>query len=102
MREPVFGTAAQMPTTADGLVMITAPAGRPAIVGQSLSNNVLTLVFDYALGVTYGIDYSTNLASWLPVSNPQISINGNTARWSDDGSLTGGFGTKKFYRVNGR
>ena len=102
MREVVFGTAAQMPATADGLVLITAPAGRPAIVGQSLSNNVFTLVFGYALGVTYGIDYSTNLASWLPVSNPQISIHGSTARWSDDGSLTGGFGGRKFYRVNGR
>ncbi len=102
MREVVFGTTAQMPTTADGVIMITAPLSRPAIVGQSLSNNVFTLVFSYAAGVTYGIDYSTNLTSWIPASNPQVVIDGSTARWSDDGSLTGGFGKLKFYRVNRR
>ena len=102
MREVVFGTTAQMPTTADGLVRIVGPLTRPSIVGQSVSNNVFTLSFSYSSGVTYGIDYSTNLTSWVPVSSPQMVINGSTARWSDDGSQTGGFAKRKFYRVSGR
>ena len=102
MREVVFGTMAQTPTTADGRVVIASIATPPIIFGQSVSNNVFTVLFGYTPGVTYGIDYSTNLIIWLPASNPQIIINGSTARWSDDGILTGGFGGRKFYRVNAR
>jgi len=102
LREVVFGTTPQTPATADGQVLIGSVLSPPTIASLSLSNNVFTLVFGYATGVTYGIDYSTNLTSWLSVSSPQIMIEGGTAHWSDDGSLTGGMGKKKFYRISAR
>lgn len=99
MREVVFGTTPQTPTSANGQVQITSVVTPPIIIGKFMSNNVFTLVFGYTPTVTYGIVYSTNLTSWLAVNNPQIVTNGGTARWSDDGSLTGGIGGKKFYRL---
>jgi hypothetical protein len=100
MREVVFGTTSRTPTSVDGHVLIASVVESPILIGQSMSNEVFNIVFGYTPGVSYGIDYSTNLTSWLPVPNPQIIINGGTAYWSDDGSLTGGIGEKKFYRVN--
>ncbi|MEI8041812.1 MAG: cohesin domain-containing protein, partial [Verrucomicrobiota bacterium] len=102
LREVVFGTTPQTPTSANGHVLLASTVTPPIIVGQSVSNTVFTVVFGNQANATFGIDYSTNLTSWLPVTNPQIIINGSTARWSDDGSLTGGNGAKKFYRVNAR
>ena len=77
-----------------------AVATPPIVVSQSVSNQVFSVVFGAETGITNGIDYSTNLTSWLPVSNPQITIKDGMATWSDDGSQTGGAGGRKFYRIN--
>ncbi len=72
----------------------------PIVVSQSVSNQVFSVVFGAETGITNGIDYSTNLISWLTVTNPLFSIKDGMATWSDDGSQTGGAGGRKFYRIN--
>ena len=63
------------------------------------SNGVFTLEFDYNQGVRYVIYYSTNLATWKPVNTPNLVVAAGKAQWSDDGTLTGGVSSRKFYRV---
>ena len=102
MEEVVVGTTAKAITSASGRVVIGTLVLPPVIESQSISNNTFTIVFGFQPGVAFGFDYSTNLTTWSPVTNPQITIKGSKAQWSDDGSQTGGMGPRRFYRVTAR
>jgi hypothetical protein len=100
--EIIVGTLARTPGSVGGRVVISSPVSKPQLLARSTGNGGFELSFGHQAGVTFGIDYSTNLSGWIPVLNPRIIINGDSANWSDDGSLTGGNGPMKYYRVNAR
>jgi hypothetical protein len=77
------------PTAAPRLSSITvAPAG--GVVVQ----------FNSVPGRSYTVEYSADLRTWNSVAGAQItSPSAGVAEWKDDGSLTGGLGSTRFYRV---
>jgi len=84
----------------------------PSIAGPSIiatnigGTNGYLLQWQGPTNYQYEIQYKTNLSAavaWNTVLNPAINVfltstNGHYS-WFDDGSLTGGFGPMKFYRV---
>jgi hypothetical protein len=61
----------------------------------------VTLEFPHAANRKYRIEFTENFSTWQHVLNPPLLYpNPGTARWTDDGTATGGLGEKCFYRVN--
>jgi subtilisin-like proprotein convertase family protein len=82
----------------------------PSITGPTITatNGGFLLQWQGPTNFQYEIQWTTNLlplVTWYTVLNPDIhvvvtSTNGHFS-WFDDGTLTGGFGPLKFYRVLG-
>jgi len=66
-----------------------------------LTNGHRVVRFRFTGGRTYGVDYSTNLATgWQSVMSPIFTTpEPGVLEWLDDGTLTGGNGDEKFYRL---
>lgn len=97
-REVVVGTTAMVPFT--GSATLSIRDVRPTIGNLGVVGTVFSMTFDYIPEKTYGIDYSTNLVNWTTITSPSLTFPAaGKAKWSDDGSITGGARSKKFYRV---
>ncbi|MFM1768390.1 MAG: hypothetical protein RJA22_919 [Verrucomicrobiota bacterium] len=99
-RELVRGLAAEWPLTLDAhwaFGGVASPRVEASGAGMGF-----TLAFRPAPGVAYGIEFSEDLATWRAVEEPSIKVEDGMARWTDDGSRTGGLGGRRFYRVVAR
>ena len=57
--------------------------------------------FNFIPGKTYNIYYTLDLVTWTLVPNATFTFpSPGISRWTDDGSLTGGPASKKFYKVS--
>ncbi len=68
---------------------------------ETLTNGWVRLEFDAIPGRTYGIEYSSDLATWQPVT-PLVIANASRMQWTDSGPpLTSSPPTAgtRFYRV---
>jgi subtilisin-like proprotein convertase family protein len=84
-----------------------APTNAMSNFSITTTNGGFLLQWQGPTNLQYEIQWTTNLAPpvWQTVLNPVINVvvtatNGHYS-WFDDGSLTGGFGPMKFYRVLG-
>lgn len=100
-RELVRDLAAEGLLTLDGQVEIVDP-GRPLLRVAALAGGLPTLMFSQPAGLALGIEYSHDLATWYPVWQPRIVVEGETARWTDDGVQTRGTAGRCYYRIVGR
>jgi hypothetical protein len=67
---------------------------------QSVPGQTVTLRFPHAASRQYGVEFTDDLTTWHRITNAPLSYpNPATAQWTDDGSITGGIGIKRFYRV---
>jgi hypothetical protein len=68
---------------------------------QRDSAGPVVLRFPHAASRRYAMEFTENLSGWQRVTNaPLLYLDPGTAQWTDDGSLTGGLGPKRFYRVS--
>jgi hypothetical protein len=60
----------------------------------------VTLRFPNAASRRYTLEFTDNLNAWQFVNNaPLFYPDPAAAQWTDDGTLTGGLGPVRFYRV---
>lgn len=60
----------------------------------------VALRFAPAASRRYHLEYTGNLADWQRLTNaPLRYLDAATAQWTDDGTLTGGFGSNRLYRL---
>jgi hypothetical protein len=96
-REFVRSLAAEKPLTLDGQVEVVDLAAA-RLETDSVKGRV-TLVFPRPSQPGYVIEYSDDLATWQAVREPQVIVEGETVRWTDDGSQTSAPAGRRFYRV---
>lgn len=65
------------------------------------NSGATTLRFAFAASHQYVIEYSSDLQTWSALTTPALTYYAapGLAEWRDDGSLTGGLGNVRFYRV---
>lgn len=81
-----------------GLVTPVNTLPRLSVAARGLAG--FDLQFNFISGRNYLIQFSNDLQTWTNVTNPVLSSpSPGVYSWTDDGSLTGGLATKRFYRV---
>lgn len=68
---------------------------------QRMSDGATTITFQHAPSRHYVIEYSSDLAAWSQIEDPDVLFydEPGVASWTDDGSETSGVASPKFYRV---
>jgi hypothetical protein len=67
--------------------------------GGGISDPV-TLKFPHVANRRYSLEFTEDFTDWQRITNaPLLFLEPGTAQWTDDGALTGGRSSKRFYRV---